>query len=102
MDEVIERPKQSYVFDRKLSDDEIEELIENYDYDPKYLDPDYDDGGTELDPVYDRFGNPTESLIRALYEDRHDIGSEPMTLDEFFAELNELRAEADNARDKTA
>ena len=55
MDNVTEKKKQSYVFDRKLTDEEIEQLIENYDYDPKYLDPDYDDGGTELEPVWDKF-----------------------------------------------
>ena len=43
MEAVIERKKQSFLFDHKLTDEEIEELIENYDYDPKYLDPDYDD-----------------------------------------------------------
>ena len=93
MEAVMEKKKQSYVFDRKLTDEEIEELIENYDYDPKYLDPDYDDGGTELEPVWDKFGNPTEATIRALYEERHDIGTGPMTLYEFDAWLDELRAE---------
>ena len=53
MEAVMEKKKKSYVFDRKLTDEEIEELIENYDYDPKYLDPDYDDGGTELEPVWE-------------------------------------------------
>ena len=93
MDAVMTKKKQSYVFDRKLTDEEIEELIENYDYDPKYLDPDYDDGGTELEPVWDRFGNPTEATIRAMYESRHDIVSEPMTLDELFAEWAEIYEE---------
>ena len=86
MEAVITKPKQSYVFDRKLTDEEIEELIENYDYDPKYLDPDYDDGGTELEPVYDKYGNPTEATIRAMYEDRHDLTEGPMTIDELFAD----------------
>ncbi len=93
MENVTEKKKQSYVFDRKLTDEEIEELIENYDYDPKYLDPDYDDGGTELEPVWDKFGNPTEATIRALYEKEHDIGTGPMTMDEFDSWLDELRAE---------
>ena len=95
MEEVMTRPKQSYVFDRKLTDEEIEELIENYDYDPKYLDPDYDDGGTELEPAYDRFGNPTEALIRLMYENRHGLAqySEPMTLDELFAEWAQIYEE---------
>ena len=96
MEALKEKKKQSYVFDRKLTDEEIEELIENYDYDPKYLDPDYDDGSTELAPVWDRFGNPTEATIRAMYEDRHDIG-ERMTYEEFNSWLDEIRAEADLA-----
>ncbi len=86
MNTVSEKKKQSYVFDHKLTDKEIEELIENYDYDPQYLDPDYDDGRTELEPVCDKYGNPMEATIRAMYEERHDIVSEPMTLDELFAE----------------
>lgn len=94
MENVTEKKKQSYVFDRKLTDEEIEELIENYDYDPKYLDPDYDDGGTELEPVWDKFGNPTEATIRALYEDRHDIG-DTMTWEEFCDELQELYEETE-------
>ncbi len=102
MNATLEKKKQSYVFDHKLTDEEIEELIENYDYDPKYLDPDYDDGGTELEAVWDKYGNPTEATIRAMYEDRHDIGSEPMTLDELFAEWDEIRAEIDNERNTRA
>ena len=94
MEAAMTKPKQSYVFDHKLTDEEIEELIENYDYDPKYLDPDYDDGGTELEPVYDRFGNPSEALIRALYEERHDIG-ETLTWEEFCDELQELYEETE-------
>ena len=94
MEAVIERKNQSFLFDHKLTDEEIEELIENYDYDPKYLDPDYDDG--ESEPIYDRFGNPTESTIRALYESRHNIVSEPMTLDELFAEWDEILQETEH------
>ena len=93
MEATLTKKKQSYIFDRKLSDEEIDELIENYDYDPKYLDPDYDDGGTELEPVWDKYGNPTEATIRAMYEARHDIVSEPMTLDELFAEWADIYEE---------
>ncbi len=95
MEAVLTRPKQSYVFDHKLTDEEVEELIENYDYDPKYLDPDYvdhDDDGV----LWDRFGNPTESMIRAKYEDIHGIGGcELMTQDELFAEWDSLLAETE-------
>lgn len=93
MEAMITRKKQSYIFDHKLTGEEIESLIENYDYDPKYLDPDYDDGGNELEPVWDKYGNPTEATIRAMYEDRHDIG-ERMTYEEFDSWLDDMRAEA--------
>ena len=102
MGATVEKKKQSYVFDRKLTDEEIDELVENYEYDPKYLDPNYD--GEDDGPLFDKFGNPTETWIRMKYEDLHNLPvySEPMTLEEFFAELNELRNEIDDARDKTA
>ena len=74
--------------DRKLTDEEINELIENYDYDPRYLDPDYDDG-KDLEPIYDRFGNPTESTVRALYESRHNIG-ETISVEELFDWVDSL------------
>ena len=94
MEEVIARPKQSYVFDHKLTDEEIEALIENYDYDPKYLDPDYDDENDD-GVLWDKFGNPTESMIRMKYEELHglDTYSEPMTLDELFAEWAQVYEE---------
>ncbi len=89
MEEVLTRPKQSYVFDRKLTDEEIRGLVENYDYTP-YWDEDPDnDEGTELDPVYDRYGNPTESTIRAMYESLHGIGEET-TLDDMLAWIDSL------------
>ena len=34
MEARMTKPKQSYVFDRKLSDEELHELIENYEYTP--------------------------------------------------------------------
>ena len=102
MENATQKKKQSYVFDRKLTNEEIEQLIENYDYDPKYLDPDYDDGGSELEPVWDKFGNPTEATIRALYEDRHDIGTGPMTLDELAADWEQMLAEVDYEESRAA
>ena len=93
MEEVLTRQKQSYVFDHKLTDEEINELVENYEYDPKYLDPDYDDGSDGR--LWDEFGNPTESMIRMRYEDIHHLPvySEPMTLDELFAEWAQIYEE---------
>ena len=100
MGEVSTKPKQSYVFDRKLTDEEIHELIENYEYDPKYLDPDYEDPDDD-GVLWDKFGNPTESMIRMKYEDLHNLPvySEPMTLDELFAEWTQIYEETQNERD---
>ena len=95
MEAVMTRPKQSYVFDHKLTDEEIEELIENYDYDPKYLDPDYEDSDDD-GVLWDRFGNPTESMIRSKYEERYGLDDEKtMTLDELFAEWDNLYEETE-------
>ncbi|MBQ7219496.1 MAG: hypothetical protein IJS28_00795 [Synergistaceae bacterium] len=88
MPAVLEKPKTSWVKPtRKLTPEEIEQLIENYDYDPSVYDD--DDDSTELDPVYDIYGNPTESTIRALYEGRNGIGEET-TLDELLAWVDSL------------
>ncbi len=90
MEAVLTKPRQSYVFDRKLTDEEIHELIENYDYDPKYLDPDYEDPDDD-GILWDKFGNPTESMIRSKYEELHGLDDgEVMTLDELFAEWKQL------------
>ena len=79
---------QSYIFDRKLSEEEIKELVRNYEYDPDNCP---DDGGA----IWDKFGNPTEATICAMYEDEHDIGYGPFTPEEFDDWLDEVRAEAD-------
>lgn len=88
MEAITQRPKQSYKFDRKLTDEEIERLIEDYEYTPEYE----DDGGA----IWDKYGNPTEATIRAMYEGRHDIGTDPMTFDEFSSLLDEWREEAND------
>lgn len=89
--------KRSYVFDRKLSDEEIHELVENYEYEPEFE----DDG-----VLWDKFGNPTESMIRWTYERDHGLDevSEPMTLEEFGDWLDEVyaEAEAEMAEDEAA
>ena len=88
MNAVLDRPKTSWVKPtRKLTEEEIEELIENYDYNSSVYDE--DDDSTALDPVYDIYGNPTESTIRALYESRHGIGEET-TLNELLAWVDSL------------
>ena len=87
MEEVLTRPKQSYVFDRKLTDEEIRGLVENYDYDPYACDD--DNGSNELDVLFDRYGNPTEPLIRAMYETENGLTT-PTTLDEIIAWADSL------------
>ena len=71
---------------RKLTDEEIEELIETYDYDPEYE----EDENREPEPIYDEFGNPTRDTIAALYENRHGLTT-PTTLDELFAWVDSLK-----------
>ena len=85
MEAVLTSPKEKYHFTRKMTDEEIRELIDNYDY----TEEDEDDNGA----IWDKFGNPSESTIRAKYEVEHGL-TDKMTLEEFFAELDELRAEA--------
>ncbi|MBR0257467.1 MAG: hypothetical protein IJQ58_07000 [Synergistaceae bacterium] len=91
MEAVTTRPKQSYKFDRKLTPEEIQALVDNYDYDPSVYDS--DDLGDGV--LFDRFGNPTEALIRSRYETEHGYTEGPFTLDELFAEFDKWRAEAD-------
>ena len=82
------KPKQSYVFDRKLTDEEIRWLIDNFDYDA-WLEDYYndDDDAEEPEPVWDKFGNPTRDTIAAKYEAEHGIG-EIMTVEEAIAEIH--------------
>ncbi len=77
--------------DRVLTDDEIEELIQTFDYE-SYEKEAYGNDDYEPAPIYDRFGNPTRDTIAALYESRHDIGDD-MTLEEFFDEMRQLYEE---------
>ena len=88
MEAVITKPKQSYAFDHKLTDEEIEELIENYDYTP-----DFEDDGV----LYDMYDNPTESMIRWEYENRHGLAEYggPYTLEELAADWEKMLAEVE-------
>ena len=93
MEGVIARPKQSYVFDHKLTDSEVRELIDNFDYEAYEAvasDDDYEPG-----PVWDQFGNPTIDTIAAKYEVEHGLLEEPMTLDEFHDWLHAIMSEDD-------
>ena len=78
--------------DRVLTDDEIEELIETFDYE-SYEKEAYGNDDYEPAPIYDMFGNPTRDTIAALYEGRHHIGYGPMTLEEFFDDMRKLYEE---------
>ncbi len=84
------KPKQSYTFDHKLTQEEIQALVDNYDYDPSIYDNDEDLGDGVL---FDEYGNPTETLIRSRYETEHGYTEGLFTLDEFDAELDKWRAE---------
>ena len=88
MEALMTKPKQSYVFDRKLTDEEIRWLIDNFDYDA-WLEDYYndDDDAEEPEPVWDKFGNPTRDTIAAKYEAEHGIG-EIMTVEEAIAEIH--------------
>lgn len=99
MEATLTKKKQSYVFDRKLTDEEIRELIDNFDYEAYEEETSYDDYVPA--PVWDRFGNPTRDTIAARYEVEHGLIEGPMTVDEFFAELDALREEIDNEKNRT-
>ena len=43
----------------------------------------------EPEPLFDIYGNPTPETLRACYELENGLGEE-MTLEEFFAELDEI------------
>ena len=90
MEAAMTKPKQSYVFDRKLTDEEIRELIDNFDYDA-WLEDYYndDDDATEPVPVWDRFGNPTRDTIAAKYESEHGL-TEPTTLEDLLSWVDSL------------
>ena len=85
MEAVIERKNQSFLFDHKLTDEEIEEVLENWNYDPSYYDED-DDSDVPA-PVFDKYGNPTRETLDAMYEERHGIGY-VMTVEEAIEEIH--------------
>ncbi len=72
---------------RKLTDEEIQELVENFDYDA-YLE-DFDEDA-DPEPVYDRYGNPTRDTLASLYEDLHGLTT-PVNLEELIAWADNLK-----------
>ncbi|MBQ7154506.1 MAG: hypothetical protein IJR85_02985 [Synergistaceae bacterium] len=90
MEAVLDRPKQKVLtlpFTRKLTPEELDELLDNWEYDPNRYD-DYDDDD-EIRPVYDRYGNPTVETMDAMYESLHGLGEET-TLEELQAWVDSL------------
>ena len=73
------------LFDHKLTPEELEEVLANWDYDPSYYD-DEDESDTPA-PLWDVYGNPTRETLDAMYESRHGIGY-VMTLDEAIEEVH--------------
>ena len=100
MEATLTKKKQSYVFDRKLTDEEVRDLIDNFDYEA-YEEETSSDDYLPTPAVWDRFGNPTRDTIAARYEVEHGLLEGPMTIEEFFAELDVLREEADNETNRT-
>ncbi len=82
--------------DHKLSEWEIEDILEHWDYDPEHAE-EYEecnaDGTTLID---DEFGNPSYGSFEAMYEERNGLLAGPFMPDELFAEFNKWREEADN------
>ena len=72
MEAVLER-KKWVVPTRKLTAEEVEALIGNHDYDSNW-DDGIDDDDYKIEPLYDKYGNPSESMIRSFYESRHGLG----------------------------
>lgn len=83
--------RKGYEFDHELSEEEIAEILENFDYDAWLSE--FEEGG-EPEPIYDRFGNPTRDTFAMMYEDKHGLG-EQMTWEEFCDELKELYEETE-------
>ena len=99
MEATLEKKKQSYVFDRKLTDEEIRELIDNFDYESYSAEVDGNDDYVPA-PLWDRFGNPTRDTIAAKYEEEHGLIDGPMTIEELFAEWDEILAETEEEYEK--
>ena len=89
MPAVLERPKTKWVKpDHKLTHEEFEEILANWDYDPDYDGryEEYNENGLPL--INDEFGNPTYDTFNAIYETRNNLGEE-VTLEELFAPYDE-------------
>lgn len=92
----MERTKRAWVKpDHKLSPEEIEDILEHWDYDPEYGEEieECNENGVPL--LDDEFGNPSYGSFEAMYEGRHGLTEGPMTMEEFGDWIQEVLAEAD-------
>lgn len=71
---------------RKLTKEEIDELVRDFDYEAYLADFDED---ADPEPSYDKYGNPSRDTLANMYEDLHGLG-EAMTLEELFAEWDRM------------
>ena len=70
--------------DHKLSPEEIEAILEHWDYNPDEAEQYEECNSKGIPLIDDRFGNPTYGTFEAMYEARHGIYYE-LTLDELFS-----------------
>ena len=69
--------------DHKLSPEEIEAIIEHWDYQPDN-DGEFDECNADgISLLNDKFGNPTYGYFESVYEVRHGL-CKPMTLEDLF------------------
>ena len=90
MEALITRTKRAWVKPaRKLTPEEIDDILEHWDYDPDY-DGRYDEYTKEgIRLLYDEFGNPSYGTLEAMYETEHGL-TEPATLDDLRAWVDSL------------
>lgn len=105
MSEVKEKKPEVWAWkkpDHKLSHEEVEAILEHWDYDPEHGDEyeEYNENGIPL--LDDEFGNPSYGSFEALYEKRHNISYGLMTLDELYADWEQMLAEEDNEESRPA
>ena len=73
---------------RKLTKEEIDELVRDFDYESYLADFDED---ADPEPSYDEYGNPSRDTLAWMYERDHDI-SYPFSWDELDEILEETES----------
>ena len=92
----LEKAVGCYYADLNEIENQLGNLSSYFDYEA-YEEETSSDDYLPAPAVWDRFGNPPRDTIAARYEVEHGL-SKRMTIEEFFAELDELRAEVDNEK----